>query len=78
VRRLVAHQVPACRRLGNGKMRWSTVLRSGVLGERGRGPGREVYLQSRLLKRTVLVAPAQTALYLAAGLFPLTLIKEWC
>ena len=29
--------------------------------------GREVYLQSRLLKRTVLVARAQTALYLAAG-----------
>jgi len=35
--------------------------------------GREVYLQSRLLKRTVLVARAQTALYLAAGLFPLSL-----
>jgi hypothetical protein len=33
--------------------------------------GREVYLQSRLLKRTVLVARAQTALHLAAGLFPL-------
>jgi len=35
--------------------------------------GREVYLQLRLLKRTVLVARAQTALYLAAGLFPLSL-----
>ena len=35
--------------------------------------GREVYLQSRLLKRIVLVARAQTALYLAAGLFPLSL-----
>jgi hypothetical protein len=32
--------------------------------EEGR-EGREVYLQSRLLKRTVLVARAQTALYLA-------------
>lgn len=34
--------------------------------------GREVYLLSRLLKRTVLVARAQTALYLAAALFPLS------
>ena len=30
-------------------------------------------LQSRLLKRTVLDAAAHTALYLAAGLFPLSL-----
>ena len=35
--------------------------------------GREVYFQSRLLKRTVLVARAQTSLYLAAGLFLLSL-----
>jgi hypothetical protein len=35
--------------------------------------GREVYLESRLLKRTVLVARAQTALYVAAGLFPSSL-----
>jgi len=35
--------------------------------------GREVYLQSGLLKRTVLVSRAQTALYLAAGLIPLLL-----
>jgi len=34
--------------------------------------GREVYLQSRLLKRTVLVARAQTALYLAAELLDIT------
>jgi hypothetical protein len=39
--------------------------------------GSEVYLQPRLLKRTVLVARAQTALYLAAGLFPLSL-KSRC
>jgi hypothetical protein len=40
----------------------------------GREPGgRELYLHSRLLKRTVLVARAQTALYLAAGLFSLSL-----
>ena len=34
--------------------------------------GREIYLQSRLLMRTVLNAAAHTALYLAAGLFPLS------
>jgi hypothetical protein len=42
----------------------------------GREGGREIYIQSGLLKRTVLVARAQTALYLAAGLFPLSL-KDW-
>jgi len=42
-------------------------------GQGGREGGREVYLQSRLLKRTVLVARAPTALYLAAGLFPLSM-----
>ena len=31
--------------------------------------GREIYLQSRLLMRTVLNAAAHTALYLAAGRF---------
>ena len=35
--------------------------------------GREVKLQLRLLKRAVLVARAQTALYPAAGMFPLSL-----
>ena len=36
-------------------------------GAGGREGGREVYLLSRLLKWTVRVARAQTALYLAAG-----------
>ena len=38
--------------------------------------GREVYLQSSLLTRTVLVARAQTALYLAAGLLILVQARE--
>ncbi len=47
--------------------------RSGDAGDDLRG--RKVYLQSRLLERTVIDAAAHTALYLAVGLFPLLLNK---
>jgi hypothetical protein len=51
------------RRRRRGEGRGGRLLFAFKARGHGSREGREVYLQSRLLKRTVLVARAQTALY---------------